>query len=54
MASPVLDPEIALAFQCKDPSHALSGGEGRSLRIGNCVLKPIDYEARYIWACDLL
>lgn len=54
MNGSVLDPEVAFAFQCKGTNHLLGGGEGRSIKVGDCVLKPINNEARYSWACDLL
>ena len=36
------------------PAERWSAARGRSLRVGDCVFKPIDNAARYKWACDLL
>ena len=49
-----LNSETALAFGCEGSSLPLHGGEGQSIRVGNCVLKPIANEDRYSWACELL
>jgi uncharacterized protein (TIGR02569 family) len=54
MADTILDPEILQAFQCDGREHALSGGEGRSIRVERCVFKPIENAQRYSWSCDLL
>jgi uncharacterized protein (TIGR02569 family) len=54
MAYTTLNPDIASAFGCTGAKQKLAGGEGRSVRVGQCVLKPIDNPARYSWACELL
>ncbi|TET85803.1 MAG: hypothetical protein E3J37_01115 [Anaerolineales bacterium] len=54
MADVTLDPKIASAFQCAGKRQLLAGGEGHSLRVGQCVFKPIENVERYSWSCDLL
>ncbi len=48
------DPEIVRAFQCAGAVERLAGGEGRSVRVGSCVLKPVQNAPRYRWACEVL
>ena len=54
MKTTTLDQETILAFGCEGSVQSLAGGEGNSVRVGGCVFKPIENEARYSWACDLL
>jgi len=54
MTNTSLDPHILTAFRCTGTMQKLAGGEGRSVRVGQYVLKPIDSPARYSWACELL
>jgi uncharacterized protein (TIGR02569 family) len=54
MTHTTLDHHIVTAFRCIGTKQMLAGGEGRSVRVGQCVLKPIDFPARYSWACELL
>jgi len=54
MTNTILDPDISHAFQCAGESHVLVGGEGRSVRVDQCVFKPIDNPDHYSWSCDLL
>lgn len=54
MADVTLDPKIASAFQCAGKKQMLAGGKEHSLRVGQCVFKPIENVERYSWSCDLL
>ena len=54
MKSSSLDQETIAAFGSEGSVQSLAGGEGNSVRVGKCVLKPIENEGRYSWACDLL
>lgn len=54
MTNATLDPHILTAFCCTGTMQKLAGGEGRSVRVGQCVFKPINNPARYCWACELL
>jgi uncharacterized protein (TIGR02569 family) len=54
MSNSTLDPEITASFHCAGVEQSLIGGEGKSIRIGDCVFKPIDNVERYSWSCDLL
>ena len=54
MADITLDPKIISAFQCVGKRQLLAGGEGHSLRVGQCVFKPVANIERYSWSCDLL
>ena len=46
--------EVISAFGCKGTPKPLDGGEGRSFRIENYVLKPVENIALYEWCADLL
>jgi hypothetical protein len=54
MDSMIFNDNVAAAFGCRGRQQLLEGGEGKSIRVGSCVFKPIENEARYTWACDLL
>jgi uncharacterized protein (TIGR02569 family) len=54
MIEATLEPDIASAFHCHGKRRELTGGEGNSVRVGHCVLKPIDNPERYAWGCGLL
>jgi len=54
MADITLDPKIVSAFQCAGKRQLLAGGEGHSLRVGQCVFKPVENVERYHWSCNLL
>jgi uncharacterized protein (TIGR02569 family) len=47
-------PEVLKAFNCTGDPQKLEGGEGRSYRVGELVLKPVDDIARYEWVAELL
>ncbi|NIM95792.1 MAG: hypothetical protein GTO18_18995 [Anaerolineales bacterium] len=49
-----LDSRIISAFRCSGEGQMLSGGEWQSVRVGQCVFKPIENVHRYSWSCDLL
>jgi uncharacterized protein (TIGR02569 family) len=54
MSKPALTTEIIAGFQCVGDEQSLIGGEGKSVRVGDCVFKPIDNIERYSWGSDLL
>jgi uncharacterized protein (TIGR02569 family) len=54
LTGPDLDPDILDAFECVGENKPLHGGEGRSVRVGPCVFKPIENPDRYKWSCELL
>lgn len=54
MTDSTLDPRIVTAFRCTGTKQNLVGGEGRSVRVGQCVFKPIEHPERYGWACEVL
>lgn len=45
-------PEGLKAFNCTGDPQKLEGGEGRSYRVGELVLKPVDDIARYEWVAE--
>ncbi len=54
MSKPALATEIITGFQCAGVEQSLIGGEGKSVRVGDCVFKPIENVEHYCWGCDLL
>jgi uncharacterized protein (TIGR02569 family) len=54
MKSVSLDDGTLAAFGCEGTYQSLIGGEGYSVRVNSCVLKLIENETRYSWACNLL
>jgi len=46
-------PEVLQAFACEGNPRRLTGGEGRSYRVGDTVLKPVDDVIRYAWTAAL-
>jgi len=50
----ILDPAIARSFGCAGPEQRLEGGQGTSVRIDDCVFKPVDNVPLYNWSSALL
>lgn len=49
-----LEKEIINVFDCKGEIQALAGGQGQSVRVGDCVFKPIDNADYYEWCCSII